>query len=90
MNIEGKSAAEIQQHIYNEMAAGKNPQVIKEELSKQGVPVEGYYFTTEAQRAIEMVQPPSASSGPSAGQVIWGVVLVIIVILKVIRCNSQM
>ncbi len=90
MNPAGLSPKEIQQQIFDEIASGTHPQTLKENLRQQGVPVEGYYFTTEAKHTEEVLPPAEPSSPVTGWQVFWTIVTVLILILKIARCSNSM
>jgi|GEM_PF-5492216 len=93
MEIQGLTSREIQQRIFEEIGNGTNVVALKQELKEKGVPVEGYYFTTEAQYQSEKsfsAEPASAASSVSGKQVFWTILTIVIVIFKIARCSSRM
>ena len=96
MEIEDKSPKEIQQEIFDQIAKGANPGELKELLRRKGVPVEGYYFTSENAHNTELEQSrlnsgsgASTSGGASGAQIFFAILSVVILIFRIARCTSR-
>jgi len=90
MNIEGLKPKEIQERIFEEIAKGANPDTLKMDLKAKGVPVEGYYFSTKTAHEQEVSLPAEPAGQLTGWQIFWGVVTVIVLVLRIARCSSRM
>lgn len=90
MEIANKNSKEIQSEIFAEIRKGTSVEALKAELKKKGHHPEGYYFTNEEQH-IKMLAEPKAPAGHlTSGQIVWGIVIVLILIIRIARCSSRM
>ncbi len=84
MDIRHKNPKEIQQAIFDEIARGANREQLKQELSGKGVPVEAYYFTTEAERNEQIITPADdTQSGVSGWQVLIALLAVAFFVFRI-------
>jgi hypothetical protein len=95
METENKNPKEIQQEIFDQISKGANPVELKELLRKKGVPVEGYYFVSEAAHKRQIETPPQygvsqqAGGGASAWQIFVAILSVVLLIFRIARCSSR-
>lgn len=90
MDITGKTQQEIQQLIFEELKAGKTTDSIKAKLIENGQKPEGYYFTSQEDYNRVIEEPKTAAGQLSGWQIFWGIVVVIIMILRIARCSNRM
>ena len=88
MQLDNKNAEDIQKEIYAAIASGANIDELKAAIKAKGLHPEGYYFTTEVERNRVMDEPIHTSSDVSPMRIIWLVISIIILIVKIVRCNS--
>lgn len=89
MQLDNKNSEDIQKEIFAAIASGANIENLKAEIKAKGLHPEGYYFTTEVERNRVLDEPISTSSDVSPMRIIWLVISIIILIVKIVRCNNM-
>lgn len=90
MTIENKTPKEIQDEIYSEIERGTNKEQLKTNLKNQGLVTEAYYFTTKKEQEISIEEASTPSSAISTRQLLWGILIIVILVFRIVRCSNRM